>query len=77
MIPTMAAAEGRSREQTLESTTEFEWAALAQYKADERFLDHYPDDVSVFARRERVQLARPASSDNRGRGEPRSRLSAP
>jgi phosphatidylserine/phosphatidylglycerophosphate/cardiolipin synthase-like enzyme len=44
----MATGESHLSERPLDVVTAFEWAALAQYKADKRFLDHYPDDFRTF-----------------------------
>jgi phosphatidylserine/phosphatidylglycerophosphate/cardiolipin synthase-like enzyme len=44
----VATGKPRVSEHTLDVVTAFEWAALAQYKADKRFLDHYPDDFRTF-----------------------------
>ena len=44
----MSTGEGHAGERVLEATTAFQWGELARYKADKRFLDHYPDDFRTF-----------------------------
>jgi phosphatidylserine/phosphatidylglycerophosphate/cardiolipin synthase-like enzyme len=48
MICGVSSGEHTAREETLEATTAFVWDELARYKADKRFLDHYPDDFRTF-----------------------------